>query len=76
VYQQEKLTKSDIKIEVSGDLLCIHNLSQKLGRVESVQAADKELGGFPLYPGQTREVPTASNKITVRFQDGFKVNAE
>lgn len=74
VYQKAKLDRSDIKIELVDGVLRIHNLSQKLGRVAEVQAPKQELGGFPLYPGQTREViATGAKKVTVKFEDGFKI---
>jgi hypothetical protein len=76
VYQKEKLGKSDIKLDVVDHVLHIHNLSQKLGRVSAVQFNKEESGSFPLYPGQTRDVPVTANKVSVRFEDGFKVEAE
>jgi hypothetical protein len=71
VYQKEKLGRSDIKLDVVDNVLRIHNLSQKLGRVSSVQLGREESGSFPLYPGQVREVPVAGNKVSVKFEDGF-----
>ncbi len=75
VYQKEKFGKDDIRLELVNGALHIHNLSKKLGRVESVQAnAGQVAGGFPVYPGQTREVAVSgATKATVTFEDGFKV---
>ena len=75
VYQKEKFDKNDIRIELANGTLQIHNLSNKLGRVESVQANVGEvMGGFPIYPGQTRQVLiTGATRATVKFEDGFKV---
>lgn len=75
VYQKAKFDQKDIRIELVNGVLRIHNLSKKLGRVESVQAnAGEQTGGFPIYPDQTREViVTGATKATVKFEDGFKV---
>lgn len=74
VYQKAKLDRSDIRIELADGVLHVRNLSQKLGRVEEVQASKQELGGFPIYPGQTRDVvATGATKATVKFEDGFKI---
>lgn len=73
VYQKEKLGRSDINLSSVDGVLRITNLSDKLGRVEGVHSAKEELGGFPLYPRQTREVPITGEKISVKFEDGFKV---
>ena len=74
VYQREKFQKSDIKVDVAGGVLHIQNLSTKLGRVQSIQAPRQDLAGFPLFPGQTREMPVAGQKVSVTFEDGFKVS--
>ena len=73
VYQKDKFSKSDIKVEVTDGVLHIQNLSNKLGRVEVVQVSKQELPGFPLYPGQTRQFP-AGDKMSITFEDGFKVS--
>ena len=74
VYQKAKLNRSDISIDLVDGILRIHNLSQKLGRVEGIQASKQDLGGFPIYPGQTREVvATGATKASVKFEDGFKI---
>ena len=74
VYQKEKFQRSDIKVELVDGVLRIQNLSSKLGRVEAVQAPKQDLGGFPLFPGQTREIALTADKASVTFEDGFKVN--
>jgi hypothetical protein len=76
IYQKEKLSKADIRLEFSDGTLHIQNLSQKLGRVSGVQASKQGYGAFPIYPGQTREVPASGDKVVVSFEDGFKVNAK
>jgi hypothetical protein len=75
VYQKEKFDQRDIRLELVNGVLRIHNLSKKLGRVESVQAnVGGEAGGFPIYPDQTREVVVnGATTATVKFEDGFKV---
>ena len=74
VYQKDKLQRSDVKVDLVGGVLHVQNLSAKLGRVGAVQAAKEDLGGFPLFPGQTREMHVSSDKASVTFEDGFKVN--
>ena len=76
VYQKDKLTRSDVKVEQVNGLLRVQNLSQKLGRVESVQVAKDELRGFPLYPGQTRLLPVKDSRLRVKFEDGFSVDTQ
>lgn len=76
VYQKEKLHRSDIRVEDSGGVVRIENTSKKLGRVTSVQGRGKKTGGFPLYPDQTREVAMTGDRITVRFEDGFKIDVK
>jgi hypothetical protein len=76
IYQKEKLSKGDIHVEFSGGSVHIQNLSQKLGRVSGVQASKQGYGAFPIYPGQTREVPASGDKVVVSFEDGFKVSAK
>ena len=74
VYQKEKLKQTDVAVQLSDGILHIRNLSQKLGRVSEVQAAKADLGGFPLYPNQTRDVAAVGiTQATVKFEDGFKV---
>jgi hypothetical protein len=74
VYQKVKFQRSDVKVQLADGLLQIQNLSTKLGRIESVEAPKQDLGGFPLYPGQTRQVALSGDKASVTFEDGFKVN--
>lgn len=73
VYQKDKLAKSDIDLTLADGVLHVANLSQKLGRVETVHSSAGDLGGFPLYPGQTRLLPITGGKINVEFEDGFKL---
>jgi hypothetical protein len=74
VYQKEKMQKSDVKVDVADGTLHICNLSNKLGRIQSVQAAKQDVaGGFPLFPGQTREFPVVGDKVNITFEDGFKI---
>ena len=75
-YQKDKLTRSDVNIGVEGGFLRIHNLSQKMGRITTIQVAKSELQGFPLYPGQTRLVPVTNNKLSVKFEDGFTIEVQ
>ena len=74
VYQKEKFQKTDIKIDIVNGILRVHNLSAKLGRVQSVEASKQDSGGFPLFPGQTRELPIAGHIANITFEDGFKVS--
>lgn len=74
VYQKEKFQRSDVKVQLLDGMLQIQNLSAKLGRVEAVQASKQDLGGFPLFPGQTRQIALSGEKASVTFEDGFKVN--
>jgi hypothetical protein len=74
VYQKEKLQRDDVRVDVADGVLRVRNLSRKLARVEAVQASKQDLGGFPLFPGQTREMPITGNNASVAFEDGFKVN--
>ena len=73
VYQKEKLVRTDIRLQLADGVLHIENTSQKLGRVASVQAPKQGTGGFPLYPGETREIAIAGDRATVNFEDGFKI---
>ncbi len=75
VYQKEKLKRSDVTLEMANGKLLIHNTSQKLGRVGEVIASKQDLGGFPIYPAQIREVliPGAA-QATVKFEDGFSLS--
>ena len=74
VYQKEKLQPSDVKVQLAEGVLQIRNLSTKLGRVETVLGSKQDLGGFPLFPGQTRQMALSGDKASVIFEDGFKVN--
>lgn len=74
IYQKEKLNRADIKVDTANGVLHIQNLSQKLGRISGVHAPKQDLGAFPLYPGQTREVAVTGNRMTVQFEDGFKID--
>ncbi len=76
VYQKDKLQKSDVRVSLDTGLLRIQNLSPKLGRVQAVQVANQSAGGFPLFPGQTRELPVDKGKVNVSFSDGFKLSVE
>ena len=76
VYQKEKLTQADITAKMIDGVLFIHNSSHKLGRVHSVEASRQELGGFPIYPDQTRQLEIKDTRATVKFEDGFKVDAQ
>jgi hypothetical protein len=73
VYQKEKLQRSDINVKLEDGVLHVQNLSRKLGRVIAVQASKEELGGFPLFPGQTRDLPVGGDRANVTFEDGFKI---
>lgn len=75
LYQKAKLAKSDISVAIRERKVVIENTSKKLGRVESIHAGPDELEGFPIYPGQTRELAIKSDKATVHFEDGFKLEA-
>lgn len=77
VYQKAKLSRTDVDVHLLDGVLRIHNLSQKLGRVEEVQASKLDFGGFPIYPGQTRDlVATGATKATIKFEDGFKIEIQ
>jgi len=75
-YQKERLEKADVRVSVDGGVLRVENLSQKLGRVKSIEAANGPRGGFPLFPGQTRAVEIEKGKVHVTFGDGFTINAQ
>jgi hypothetical protein len=75
LFQKAKLSKADIKVGVRDNKLVIANTSAKLGRVEFIHAGSADLNGFPLYPGQTREVEIGASKATVHFEEGFKIEA-
>ncbi len=75
LYQKAKLARSDVSVAIKDGKVVIENTSKKLGRVESVHAGSEDLPGFPIYPGQKRELAIASEKATVHFQDGFKLEA-
>jgi hypothetical protein len=75
VYQKEKLSRSDVSLELVNGKLLIHNTSQKLGRILEVTASKQELGGFPIYPSQVREVSLpGATQASVKFEDGFSVS--
>jgi hypothetical protein len=73
LYQKTKLTKSDVQVGLKDGKVVIVNSSEKLGRVEFIHDGSTKLSGFPLYPGQTRELVVASAKPVVNFEDGFKM---
>jgi hypothetical protein len=74
VYQKDRMQKSDVRVDMAGGILHIRNLSNKLGRIQSVEAARQDVAaGFPLFPGQTREFPVTGDKVNVTFEDGFKI---
>jgi hypothetical protein len=75
LYQKTKLTKSDVQVTLKDGKVVIVNNSEKLGRVEFIHDGSTELSGFPLYPGQTRQIPVAGANPVVNFEDGFKVEA-
>jgi hypothetical protein len=76
LYQKEKLSRDDVQVEIVEGVLRIQNVSQKLGRVSGVRAAKQDFGGFPLYPGQTRELALSGETATVDFEDGFKIDVK
>jgi hypothetical protein len=75
LYQKAKLAKSDVRVAIKDSKVVIANTSNKLGRVEFIHAASEDLPGFPIYPGQTRELAIAGDKATVHFEEGFKLEA-
>jgi len=75
LYQKTKLTKSDVQVGLKDGKVVIVNNSEKLGRVEFIHDGSTELSGFPLYPGQTRQILVAGANPVVNFEDGFKVEA-
>jgi hypothetical protein len=77
VYQKDKLKRSDVSLELADGRLLIHNNSQKLGRVLEVTASKEELGGFPIYPAQVREVAMpGATQASVKFEDGFSLSTQ
>jgi hypothetical protein len=76
VYQKDKLEKTDIVAQLRDGILHLENVSQKLGRVAGVNGGKQEVGAFPLYPRQARDIHVDAPKVTVRFEDGFKIDAE
>ncbi len=74
LYQKAKLTKSDVQVTVKDGKVVIVNTSGKLGRVEFIHAGSNDLNGFPIYPGQTREVAITGTSASVHFEEGFKVD--
>jgi len=75
LYQKSKLAKSDVRVAIKDSKVVIENTSKKLGRVEFVHAGSEDLQGFPIYPGQTRELAITGTKATVHFEEGFKLEA-
>jgi hypothetical protein len=76
VYQKEKLKRSDVSLDLGNGVLRIHNLSPKLGRVSEVLVDSGDVGGFPIYPNQIREVAVAkTTRASVKFDDGFSLSA-
>jgi hypothetical protein len=77
VYQKEKLTRTEVSLELINGELSIHNISQKLGRVLEVTASKQELGGFPIYPAQVRVVAMpGATQASVKFEDGFSLSTQ
>lgn len=77
VYQKDKLKRSEVNLTLTNGKLFIHNTSQKLGRVLEVTAAKQELGGFPIYPAQVREVTMpGATQASVKFEDGFSLSTQ
>src|SRR6202035_2272090 len=77
VYQKDKLKRSEVSLELTDGRLLIHNNSQKLGRVLEVTASKQELGGFPIYPAQVREVAMpGAVQASVKFEDGFSLTTQ
>ncbi len=77
VYQKDKLKRSEVSLELIDGKLLIHNTSQKLGRVLEVIASRQELGGFPIYPAQVREVAMpGATQASVKFEDGFSLSTQ
>jgi hypothetical protein len=75
LYQKSKLAKSDVRVAIKDRKVVIENTSKKLGRVEFIHAGSEDLQGFPIYPGQTRELTIAGETATVHFEEGFKLEA-
>ncbi len=76
LYQKAKLAKSDVQVTLKDGKVVVANNSEKLGRVEFIHDGSTELSGFPLYPGQTRQITVASANPVINFEDGFKVEAK
>ena len=74
LYQKAKLTKADVRVTVKNGKVVISNASEKLGRVEFIHVGSDDLHGFPLYPGQTREIAISGASASVHFEEGFKVD--
>jgi hypothetical protein len=74
LYQKTKLAKSDVQVTLKDGKVIVVNTSEKLGRVEFIHAGSDDLSGFPLYPGQTREISISGGKASVHFEDGFKID--
>lgn len=74
LYQKVKLRKTDVEVGLKSGKLVIVNRSEKLGRVEFIHSGSDDLHGFPIYPGQTREVAVTGNQASVHFEEGFKID--
>jgi hypothetical protein len=89
VYQKSKLKRSDLNVSLNpapdgSYALEIANLSEKLGRVQSIDVSgfekDLSLGGIPVFPAKKRFVdvnagPKKTNpKVNVVFEDGFSIS--
>jgi len=75
LYQKPKLSRSDISVALANSKVIIRNASEKLGRVEFIHTGSGDIQGFPIYPGQTRELAISGDKATVHFEEGFRVEA-
>jgi hypothetical protein len=75
LYQKPKLSRSDISVALANSKVIIRNASEKLGRVEFIHTGSGDIQGFPIYPGQTRELVISGDKATVHFEEGFRVEA-
>lgn len=89
VYQKAKLKRADVDVSLQPAAdgkyeLLIQNRSEKLGRIESIEASgfNKEFrsGGMPVFPGGRRFVeidpgqPGNKSSVKVNFEDGFSIS--
>lgn len=89
IYQKPKLKRADVSVNLKPGTdgsynLEITNLSEKLGRVQSVEAKgfEKEvtLGGLPVFPSKRRfvefkpGVAKSNPKVNITFEDGFSIS--